>query len=64
MERPVRVARFERPLDLCELVEELLEPELIDLVDDDEQELVVLRPVIGAHRERFLRRQDLLQPEV
>jgi hypothetical protein len=39
-------------------VDQLLEPELVDLVDDDEENLVVL---VGA---RPLRAEDLLQREV
>jgi hypothetical protein len=37
--------RLEQPHDVIELVQQLLEPELVDLVDDDEERLVVLRPV-------------------
>src|ERR1041384_1498504 len=33
-----------RELVLCELVEHLLEPQLVHLVDDDEQDFVMLRP--------------------
>ena len=40
-------------LQLRALVQQLLEPELVDLVDDDEEEFVVLRPP----------RARLLQPE-
>ncbi len=37
------------PLDAVELVQHLLEPELVGLVDDDEQHLVMhRRPVLGA----------------
>ena len=38
----VPVARLEPALQVAELVQELLEPQLVDLVDDDEQQLVVL----------------------
>ena len=41
-------------------MEELLEPELVDLVDHDEEHLVVLRPV-GA---RSLEREEFLEAEV
>ena len=37
-----RVARLEARLQVAGLVEELLEPQLVHLVDDDEQHLVVL----------------------
>ena len=45
-----RVPVLEQLLGAAELVEELLEPQLVDLVDDDEQHLVVLvRPrALGA----------------
>src|SRR5205807_3540582 len=46
--------------DLVELVEEELEPQLVDLVDDDEQELVVLRP-LGA---RLLQLEKPVELEV
>ena len=42
------------------LVEDLLEPELVDLVDDDEQRLVVLRPV----RRRRLEVQELVEAQI
>jgi hypothetical protein len=46
VEGEVGVAGLEGPLDAPQLVLQLLEPELVDLVDDDEQELIVLgRPV-------------------
>ena len=41
-----------------DLVEELLEPQLVDLVDDDEQHLVVLG------RARLLQGQELLDFQV
>jgi hypothetical protein len=41
-----------------ELVQELLEPELVDLVDDDEEDLVVLV------RLRPLRPEELLEGEI
>ena len=43
---------------LAELVQQLLEPQLVDLVDDDEEHLVVLV------RLRLLRGQQLVQPQV
>ena len=54
------VAGLERPLEVRRLVEEHLEPELVDLVDDDEEQLVVLGPV----RQRLLARQELVQVQV
>ena len=48
-------ALLEEPLEVGELVEELLEPELVHLVDDDEEDLVVL---VGA---RPLRAEDLVE---
>ena len=39
-----------------DLVQELLEPELVNLVDDDEEQLVVLRPL----RSGLLERQQLV----
>ena len=45
MECGVGVARLERALDGQQLVADLLEPELVDLVDDDEQQLIVLGAV-------------------
>ena len=45
---------------LLELVQHLLEPELVDLVDDDEQKLVVL----GTVRERLLEFQELVELQV
>ena len=47
-----RVAGLEQRLGVAELVEQLLEPQLVDLVDDDEQQLVVLvraRPLGAEH---------------
>ena len=45
-------------LGVAELVEELLEPQLVDLVDDDEQQLVVL---VGA---RALGAEHLVEGQV
>ena len=52
------VAVLEARLQVRSLVQELLEPQLVDLVDDDEQELVVLV------RARALGAQDLVEREV
>ena len=60
MQRGVRVARLEHPLHRRELVEDLLEPQLVHLVDDDEQVLVVLGPI----RAGLLQRQELVDHEV
>ena len=57
-ERARVVAGFEHLLEVAELVDQLLEPELVDLVDDDEEDLVVLV------RCRPLRAEDLLEREV
>jgi len=52
--------RLERPLEIRRLVQQHLEPELVDLVDDDEEELVVFGPV----GQRLLGRQELVQVQV
>jgi hypothetical protein len=41
-------------------MEDLFEPELVDLVDDDEQHLVVLRPFRG----RALEIQELVDTQI
>ena len=46
---PRAVVAVEQSLQVVELVQHLLEPELVDLVDDDEEHLVVLR-ALGAGR--------------
>ena len=56
--RRVRVAGLERALHADELVAEGLEPELVHLVHDDEQQLVVLRAIgpggaLDLEREQF-----------
>ena len=60
VERVRRVAVLQAALQVRALVQELLEPQLVDLVDDDEQELVVLggaRPLGAQHVvEREVRR--------
>jgi hypothetical protein len=45
-------------LEVDELVEQLLEPQLIDLMDDDEEDLVMLA------RAGALRPEDLVEGEV
>ena len=47
-------------LDTIELVQQLLEPQLVDLMDDDEQQLVVL----GTVGPRLLQREELVQLQV
>ena len=49
---------LEPPLQVCELVEQLLEPQLVHLVDHDEQHLVVLV------RARVLRSQHVVERQV
>jgi hypothetical protein len=51
-------ARLEQGLQLAELVQQLLEPQLVDLVDDDEQHLVVLA------RPGLLGGEQLIEPQV
>jgi hypothetical protein len=58
VERVGGVAVLQAALQVRALVQKLLEPELVDLVDDDEQEFVVLG---GA---RALGAQDLVETEV
>jgi diguanylate cyclase (GGDEF)-like protein len=53
-----RVAGLEPGLQPGQLVQQLLEPQLVDLVDDDEQHLVVLA------RPGLLGREQLVQPQV
>jgi hypothetical protein len=53
----IGVAVLERDLDALKLVAQRLEPELVDLVDDDEQQLVVLG-AIGPGRALELERQQ------
>ena len=60
VERARRVLPREERLQIIHLVDQLLEPELIDLMHDDEERLVVLRPV----GERLLEGEKLLQLEV
>ena len=39
----MRIAGLEQRFDTIDLVQDLLEPELVDLMNDDEEQLVVLR---------------------
>ena len=52
------LAGLELGLELAQLMQQLLEPQLVDLVDDDEQHLVVLG------RPGLLSREQLVQPQV
>ena len=56
----VRLALSDQVTDRLELEKELLEPQLVDLVDDDEQELVVS----GWVGFRGLRGEDALELEI
>src|SRR5436190_9123723 len=58
--RAVRLVALEQPADAIEFVQQLLEPQLVDLVNDDEQHLVVLR----SGRARLLQRQELVDLQV
>jgi hypothetical protein len=58
--RPPGLAAHQRVADGLELVQQLLEPQLIDLVHGDEQQLVVGRRA-GL---RYLLGQQLVQPQV
>ena len=60
MLRPVRLIVFEQMPDAIEFVEQLLEPQLVHLVNDDEQHLVVLGPA----RPWLLQRQELVDFQV
>ena len=61
----VRVTCLEGPLDTTQLMADLLEPELVDLVDDDEQQLVVLSArAIRTARALDLEREQFRHLEV
>ena len=45
---------------VVELPQDLLEPQLVDLVHDDEQQLVVLRAVRSGHLET----EQIVDPEI
>ena len=53
MLRAIRIARLEERDDVIDFVQHLLEPQLVDLVNDDEEHLVVF----GAFGARALQRQ-------
>lgn len=48
-----KLVALQHVLEAAQLVESLLEPELVDLMNDDEEQLIVL----GAVREGLLERQ-------
>ena len=54
------IARLEQFDDVIDFVQHLLEPQLVDLVDDDEEHLVVL----GSFGPRTLERQQLVDGEI
>src|SRR5205823_10354902 len=56
----VEVARAQVVLHLLQLVQKLLEPQLVDLVDNDEEHLVVLDRL----RERLLQGEQLIELEI
>ena len=53
-------SRCEQHVDPIDLVEDFLEPELVDLVNDDEEQLVVLGP-LGA---RLLEGEQLVDMQI
>ena len=60
MDRAEEIASGKIALYLIKLMQQLLKPKLLRLMDDDEQRLIVFRWA-GA---RFLHREQLLQIEV
>ncbi len=58
-DRPLRAPRFELVVRLAQLVQDQLEPELVGLVDDDEQQLVV-----RLRRQRLLELEQVVDPQV
>jgi hypothetical protein len=60
MNRTEEIARGKIALNLFEFVQQLFEPELVGLVNDDEQHFIVFR-WRGA---RFLESQELLQIQI
>src|SRR6266487_2611939 len=60
MNRGEQIAGGEIALYFLELMQQLLEPEFVRLMDDDEKHLVVL----GRARARVLKREQLLQIEI
>ena len=60
MDRAEKIAGGEISLYFLELMQQLLEPELVRLMNDDEQHLVVL----GRRGARLLHREQFLQIEI
>src|SRR5205814_5070659 len=60
MNRAEKIARRKIFFYFLELVQQLLEPELVGLMDDDEQHLIVL----GRRGPRFLEGKQFLQVQV
>src|SRR5439155_19532437 len=60
MNRPEELARGELSPYFLELMEQLLEPQLVGLMNDDEEHLVVL----GGRGTWLLKREQLLQIEI
>src|SRR4029450_13321793 len=60
MNRTEQIASGEVSLNFLELMQQLLEPQLVGLMDDDEQHLVVL----GRGGARLLESQQLLKIEI
>jgi hypothetical protein len=58
--RTEKIARGKISLYFFELMEQLLEPKLVRLMNDNEKRLVVL----GRARARFLQRKEFLQIQV
>ena len=56
----IRVVRCEQHVDPIDFVENFLEPELVDLMNDDEEQLVVLGP-LGA---RLLESEQLVDMQI
>src|SRR4029450_3926283 len=60
MLRAVQFVVFEPLPDAVEFVQQLLEPELVYLMDDDEEQFVVLRPL----RTRLLQRKQFVDFQI
>src|SRR5207237_4021865 len=60
MNRAEEIATGKLSLNLLKLMQQLLEPELVRLMDDDEQHLVML----GRSRTRLLESQQVLQIQI
>jgi hypothetical protein len=60
VDRGEKITRGKISFYFLELIEQLLEPQLICLMNDDEEHLIVLR----GTRTRFLKRQQILEIKV